>query len=83
MAEGSRIVVDEGGTLIIDGSTITASGSPYDIVGFGYGVGEDGSAFLIPASNYSESFTAVINAVDEGSFWHGVHRGKWSISIWK
>ncbi len=68
MAEGSRIVVDEGGELIIDGSTITTSGPLYDIVGFGYGVGEDGSAFLIPASDYSESFTAVISAVDEGSF---------------
>ena len=68
MAEGSRIVVDEGGELIIDGSMITTSGPLYDIVGFGYGVGEDGSAFLIPASDYSESFTAVISAVDEGSF---------------
>ena len=68
MAEGSRIVVEEGGALIIDGSTITTSGPLYDIVGFGYGPGEDGSAFLIPASDYSESFTAVIEAVDEGSF---------------
>ena len=54
--------------MIIDGSTITTSGPLYDIVGFGYGPGEDGSAFLIPASDYSESFTAVIEAVDEGSF---------------
>ena len=68
MAEGSRIVVEEGGALIVDGSTITTSGPLYDIVGFGYGVGADGSALLIPASDYSESFTAVINAVDEGSF---------------
>ena len=68
MAEGSRIIVEEGGALIIDGSTITTSGPLYDIVGFGYGPGEDGSAFLIPASDYSESFTAVIEAVDEGSF---------------
>ena len=68
MAEGSRIIVEEGGSLMIDESTITTSGPLYDIVGFGYGAGLDGSAFLIPASDFSESFTAVIHAVGEGSF---------------
>ena len=68
MSQGSRIVVEEGGSLIIDGSRITTSGPMYDIVGFGYGPGEHESAFLVPASDYSESFTLIVKPVDEGSF---------------
>ena len=68
MSQGSRIVVEEGGSLVIDGSRITTSGPMYDIVGFGYGPGEHESAFLVPASDYSESFTLIVKPVDEGSF---------------
>ena len=70
MSQGSRIVVEEGGSLVIDGSRITTSGPMYDIVGFGYGPGEHESAFLVPASDYSESFTLIVKPVDELSLIH-------------
>ena len=51
MEAGSRIVVEEGATLIISESEITTSKPPQGIVGFGHGIGSSASSFMIPASD--------------------------------
>ena len=68
MEAGSRIVVEEGATLIISGSEITTSKPPQGIVGFGHGIGSSASSFMIPASDYDEDFRASISPFEGGSF---------------
>ena len=68
MEAGSRIVVEEGATLIISESEITTSNPPQGIVGFGHGIGSSASSFMIPASDYDEDFRASISPFEGGSF---------------
>ena len=68
MEAGSRIVVEEGATLIISESEITTSNPPQGIVGFGHGIGSSASSFMIPASDYDGSFRASISPFEGGSF---------------
>ena len=68
MEAGSRIVVEEGATLIISESEITTSNPPQGIVGFGHGIGSSASSFMIPASDYDEDFRAFISPSEGGSF---------------
>ena len=68
MEAGSRIVVEEGATLIISESEITTSNPPQGIVGFGHGIGSSASSFMIPASDYDGNFRASISPFEGGSF---------------
>ena len=68
MEAGSRIVVEEGATLMISDSEITTPEPPKGIVGFGHGIGSSASSFMIPASDYDEDFRAIISPFQGGSF---------------
>ena len=68
MEAGSRIIVEEGATLIISESEITTSEPPQGIVGFGHGIGSSASSFMIPASDYDGDFRASISPFEGGSF---------------
>ena len=68
MEAGSRIVVEEGASLMISESEITTPEPPKGIVGFGHGIGNSASSFMIPASDYDEDFRAFISPSEGGSF---------------
>lgn len=68
MEVGSRIVVEEGASLMISESEITTPEPPKGIVGFGHGIGNSASSFMIPASDYDEDFRAFISPSEGGSF---------------
>ena len=64
----SKLIIDEGGFVILESSTFTSDSIPTDLVGYGYCDDFNRSAVTIDISTYDNDFEIIINSASGTNF---------------
>ncbi len=71
VSSGSMIVVEEGGSLTLDGSSISSTSPPTGISSYGYWDEERRGAFRVPSDGIEGGFSLTIHSVGGSSYYGG------------